>query len=163
MRARTNTYTHTHTQTQTQTHTHTHTHAVSSQSQSQSLTSSLARCRARSLVQVVINGRPQQQPDVCVRTHEICIDPCYPVTADHPCTPPAAGIQHSKVQQRVEGSLVWDFFTSGYVPLRLCNIYPRPHSRVSVPEFIGLDSDSSHSLSPLAGSPPVSNVVLTPV
>lgn len=29
------------------------------------------------------------------------------------------------------GELKWDFFTSGYSPLRVTGVYPRPHSRVT--------------------------------
>ena len=37
---------------------------------------------------------------------------------------------HSRREERVEGVARWDFFTSGYKPLRVTNVYPRPFSRL---------------------------------
>lgn len=45
--------------------------------------------------------------------------------------PPTTGIFHDRVLERVEGSVSWDFFTAGYVPLRLVSVLPRPCSAVS--------------------------------
>mmetsp|Transcript_18012 Transcript_18012/g.59159 ORF Transcript_18012/g.59159 Transcript_18012/m.59159 type:complete len:447 (-) Transcript_18012:1195-2535(-) len=41
-----------------------------------------------------------------------------------------SSLWQANMRRRVEGDVCWDFFTAGYLPLRVTAIYPRPYSRV---------------------------------
>ena len=41
-----------------------------------------------------------------------------------------AGLRYARTRERVQGWLQWDFFTHGYVPLRLTAVYPTPYTKV---------------------------------
>eukprot|EP00960_Hanusia_phi_P045783 757435-Hanusia_phi.AAC.3 len=67
-------------------------------------------------------------------------DPDEGLNPSYPTSP--TGILHSKVHEPVEGCLSWDFYTVGYVPLRVTAIYPRPHSAVEIPLNLGDEQEA---------------------
>ena len=67
--------------------------------------------------QVAINTSPDTQRE------QAFFDTYYGLNPYTPTLPPTGGIQHQKLQENGEGSLLWDFFTTGYVPLHFTTGY----------------------------------------
>ncbi|EKX36435.1 hypothetical protein GUITHDRAFT_145793 [Guillardia theta CCMP2712] len=96
----------------------------------------LIRVIERGCVDRELEGRisVDLQDCIVVWTAKSHLQPCrqYTVMLNHENFKNAIPFIHKKSKEPVHGSISWNFFTSGYSPLRLTAIFPRPSSRVTV-------------------------------